>query len=227
MVPGHVLVRQVRTFDDAITFTVLGGMYDKETDLGVCFAVGLCLSPSHLFALDGPLILAQVPKPRPPIGEIAPRGSDHHITGTVTRGACGMGFAQANAQLVAREFWYALDPRSMSLTRPQDNSGRLEQLAIRNQVLQQGRVLGSVRLTSDNTNFDIRWNEVIIQNRVPWMENVQIVRTRQAIHVYRVIEVRFEGTGSAFAAQVIPLVSFFGSETTKHVGQLVVSCLES
>jgi len=107
-------------------------------------------------------------------------------------------------------------------------NGILDPLSFTGRTLEQGRVLGNVTLTGDATAFDVQWPEVPLSTRVPWIQNVQNGRTGDFITVYRLLKLQVNlGVNSGFFSKInapVPLIMFFGTETTKNVGKIKVDC---
>jgi hypothetical protein len=159
------------------------------------------------------------------------RGTPHHVIGRVERGACSSSLAGATLKLT--ESWYTLAtsgfPNLVLPARPP--SGPLDPLSFTSRPLVQGRALGQVVLASNAENFDVLWLEVSISTRVPWVENVHNGRTGEIITVYRILKLDVSFPSNTNLVGIIPgpvpLIMFFGTETTKNIGTIKVNCFSA
>jgi len=175
-------------------------------------------------ALSTNLAQGQTPRPRPqiPIPPVAILGKPHHIVGEVEKGnwqeGCPGSLTGARLQVV--EFWYMLTADE-KLVKP-DGA-----LSFMTRPLEQGRVLGEVRLTGEKA-FDVQWSEQTSLTRVPWAKNVQNGTTGEIITVYRLLSLKVimdpQSASGAFFDPV-PFVMFSGTETSKNVGTIRVNCI--
>ena len=185
--------------------------------------VVLCLSIALAATVHAARTQLPVQSPKPPPSLPTLGGTAHHVKGTLEKGACTSSLEQAVLKVV--EYWYA-SPGTRDLELPGTPTGvpYLDPLMFQGKPLVQGRVLGSLNLTGA-TAFDVTWSETAFAGRVPWVANAQNNRTGQTLPVYRLLRLEI-APGPNVVGQIIPapVISFFGTETTKEVGRVKVDC---
>jgi hypothetical protein len=164
------------------------------------------------------------PKDLPTVEILTP----HHVTGAVQRGVCSSGLV--GSAISVHEYWYEggnAGPPIYDLVLPGDHDATpyLDPLSFMGKPLVQGRRLGSATVAADGT-FDVTWSESANRGRTPWAINVLNGRTGERLTAYRVLALKID-LGQSIVADLnpIPLITFFGTETTKEVGRLKVNCL--
>lgn len=187
-------------------------------------ALGFALAVAATsYASRTPLHPGQTPQLPPQLPKPQIVGTAHHVKGTLEKGSCPL--TLEDAVLSVKEYWYENDGKDLELPGTPTGVPYLDPLMFQGKPLVQGRVLGSQNLAGA-TAFDVTWNEVATATRVPWVLNVQNNRSGQMLSVYRLLRLEVQ-PGPNYLGQLnpTPLISFFGTETTKDVGRVKVDCI--
>lgn len=185
----------------------------------VTIAVGLCATALWMArAATSQEMIAQTATPTKvpsgiPSNLPAPTGSVHRVLGRVQLPHnCGSPMTMS-----LREEWFTtpVDPNGYAslspLTRPTYPPVGLP-----------GRQLGSATVNASTGAFVIEWQEVAYADRLPWA----MARTPSGASVvaYRLLALEAGGPGKLGSATPNPLIVFLGTETTKDVRLIKVTC---
>lgn len=148
---------------------------------------------------------------------IKPLSLPHHVVGSVSRlVSCG-----SNTTVSLRESWYVannIDPYNSTFTLVPAGDTLVGLTT---------RVLGSSPVDPSTGKFDVQWSEPALLVRVPW-GTARHAQTGAQVTAYRVLTLVFSGAAggnvNTGTPQPLSIITFFGNETSKNVGNFTGIC---
>ncbi len=182
----------------------------------------LCITTTNVFAFG---------KLQPIVPKYPNLHSHYSVSGSLsTEGFDCPILYEGTGELQIKEYWYLKKNNNYVLP-----DGYV--LKLKNgKELKQGKVLARTSVSPYDSNFTLTWSQPTNINEKPWIFDIHQVGEHEVIApnqlsfqeapAYRVLAVELEiGTSNYFSTTFEPWVFFYGNESTKDVGQLILRCV--